>query len=143
MVRHYLIADRDPHIRHLCRRFLRARGHEAEIAATGLECMIQLREKSPAILVLDPELPWGGGAGVLEVLWDEQPVRSPIVLLTMNSNQDQQTPMASSRGSIAASLPRPRNLCELMTFVDQMEAAADLSDVVENDSNSPRSGPWK
>ena len=34
-----------------------------------LECLAQLRQWRPDVLVLDADLPWGSGLGVLSVMW--------------------------------------------------------------------------
>jgi CheY-like chemotaxis protein len=36
------------------------------VCHTGLECLLMLAENPPEILVIDLEIPWGGGDGVLE-----------------------------------------------------------------------------
>ena len=36
--------------------------------SSGLECVARLRERVPDVLVLEPQLPWGGGEGVLAIM---------------------------------------------------------------------------
>ena len=37
-------------------------------ARSGLECLANLRVQAPDVLVLEPQLPWGGADGLLEVM---------------------------------------------------------------------------
>ena len=76
-----LLADRDAFLLAACRDCLCQRGATVATATTGLECIQALRSFAPDVLVLEAELPWGGGDGVLAVL-DEQPgLRPPRVIL--------------------------------------------------------------
>ena len=40
----------------------------------ALDCVSQLREETPDVLVLDPALPWGGGDGVLALMREDKTV---------------------------------------------------------------------
>ena len=60
MNRRLLFAEGDPD---LCRRyeiFFDEFGYEVETASDGLDCLEKLRQATPAVLVLDSELRWGG-----------------------------------------------------------------------------------
>ena len=63
-----LLADADANLVGLYQRFLLGRGFRARVVHNALDCMSQLREKAPDVLVLDPGLPWGGGGGVLALM---------------------------------------------------------------------------
>lgn len=41
---------------------------EVATAVNGLECVSSLRASVPDVLVLEPQLPWGGGNGVLATM---------------------------------------------------------------------------
>jgi DNA-binding response OmpR family regulator len=58
-------------------------GFDVEVASNGLECLKLLHELRPDVVVLDWEIPWGGGEGVLSVLQDEFG-SLPVVLSTWN-----------------------------------------------------------
>jgi len=76
-----LIADRDPQFSDLLQNFLSGRGYKVEAASDGLECVAKLQRTTPAAVVLDLELLWGGGDGVLSWL-REEPTNSglPVIL---------------------------------------------------------------
>jgi DNA-binding NtrC family response regulator len=66
-----LIAD--PHARLAAeyRALLRLSGYAVETAGDGLECIARIRSFHPDLVVLEPDIPWGGGDGVLTVLGEE------------------------------------------------------------------------
>ena len=59
---------------------LRQRGAIVTTASTGLECLERLRDFVPDVLVLDPELLWGGGDGVLAVIHEQPELRPAFVV---------------------------------------------------------------
>ncbi len=77
-----LIADGDAELCDVYRRFSTERGYEVETSADGLDCVRKLRQVTPAVLVLDLELPWGGGDGVLGWLREEPQFLPSRVVLT-------------------------------------------------------------
>lgn len=54
--------------------------YQVETAGDGLECLTKLRKYLPSVLVLDLELLWGGGAGVLARM-REDPTLSMIPVM--------------------------------------------------------------
>lgn len=69
-----LLADADANLVGLYQRFLLGRGFRARVVHNALDCVSQLREETPDVLVLDPLLPWGGGDGVLALMREDQTV---------------------------------------------------------------------
>ena len=82
MKQRLLIADRDAELCEVLRRFLTERGYEVETSTDGLDCLAKLRQVTPAVLVLDLELLWGGGDGVLAWLREEPQFLPSRVVLT-------------------------------------------------------------
>ncbi len=60
-----LFADHDELLLDTYATFFRKLSWETAVATSGLQCIEQLRTFRPDVLVLEPELPSGGGAGVL------------------------------------------------------------------------------
>jgi DNA-binding response OmpR family regulator len=58
-------------------------GFEVQIVNNGLDCLNALHTFEPDVLVLEQELPWGGGDGVLDVMHDvyELPL-VPVFIIT-------------------------------------------------------------
>ena len=56
---------------------------EVVTAPNGLVCVERLREQVPDVLVLEPQLPWGGGDGVLAMMHDVLDIGTvPVMILT-------------------------------------------------------------
>jgi DNA-binding response OmpR family regulator len=62
-----LVADPDESLLEGYRRHL-PEDFELATATNGMECLASLRERTPDVLVLEPQLLWGGGDGVLAVM---------------------------------------------------------------------------
>jgi two-component system response regulator MprA len=77
-----LIADSDAELRGVYQRFITSRGYEVETASDGVDCLAKLRQATPAVVVLDLGLPWGGGDGVLAWLREERAGSDVAVILT-------------------------------------------------------------
>lgn len=60
---------------------LRANGIETHWVTSGVECIAELREFHPHLLVLDPTIPWGGGDGVLAVRDDDPELSDNLVMI--------------------------------------------------------------
>ena len=77
-----LIAEGDAELRTACQQFLARCRYHVETAADGLECLEKLRRLRPPVLVLDRELRWGGGDGVLAWLREHGDAAGVSVVLT-------------------------------------------------------------
>lgn len=77
-----LLADGDLIETYALSRFLTQHGFQVETAMGGLDCLKKLRRSPFEVLVLNLELPWGGGEGVLALLREEPDLGRIPVLLT-------------------------------------------------------------
>lgn len=78
-----LIAEPDRSLLVNYEEFLNHEGFEVAQATNGLECIARLREFGPDVLVLEPNLPWGWGDGVLAVMREQQDVPwVPVIIVT-------------------------------------------------------------
>jgi CheY-like chemotaxis protein len=76
-----LIADLDRDLCDLYRRFFSDQGWQVQISGGSLECLAQLRQRPPHLLILDLDLPWGGADGLLAVMRDDPDLaRVPVIL---------------------------------------------------------------
>lgn len=82
-----LIADPDKSLQTMYRDSLFQEDFEISAALTGLECMDRLREDTPDVLVLEPQLPWGGGEGVLAMM-GENPKLATVPVMVLTSCRD-------------------------------------------------------
>jgi CheY-like chemotaxis protein len=118
-----LIAEADEDLLEIHRTFLAKNGYEVETASGGLECLAKLRRLVPDVLVLDLELLWGGGAGVLALLQEDFPAGSvPVVLLTCGISR---LPLSEPAAPPAVQcLRKPFRLPELLDIVRSAVAQA-------------------
>jgi DNA-binding response OmpR family regulator len=115
-----LVADGDAALCAAYQRFLGERGYEVEIASDGLDCVKKLGRVRPAVLVLDLELHWGGGDGVLAWLREEGAAAGVPVVLTAAASD---SPMvANFEPPVVTFLPKP---FALTTLLESVRAAAD------------------
>jgi CheY-like chemotaxis protein len=106
-----LVTDSDPELADLFRLFLVEMGYVVETASKALECLERLRRNPPDVLVLDRELLWGGGDGVLARLREEGPVPVPAVVLTTGDDADPPEPLGAP---VVACLRKPFTLAKLL-----------------------------
>jgi carbon storage regulator len=77
-----LIADPSEYLLTFYRDDLAQRGFKVEIAANGLDCLHKLQVFRPDVLVLEPNMPWGGD-GILAVMHEDPKTPSvPVMILT-------------------------------------------------------------
>ena len=81
-----LMADPDEALVAGYREPLLQRGFELITARSDWECMDRLRECVPRVLVLEPELPGGGGDGVLAVM-SEDPQLAAVAVVVLASRR--------------------------------------------------------
>jgi CheY-like chemotaxis protein len=113
-----LLADADEPFLEIMQSYLWDCGHEAEIAADGLECITILREFVPDVLVLDGELLWGGCDGVVEHMRDNHLLcRIPIILIADTVREFYRPAYAQ----VSARLRKPFRLSDLL---DQLVSAS-------------------
>jgi DNA-binding response OmpR family regulator len=78
-----LMADPDESLQTEFRGPLLQEGFELVAAASGLDCIARMRERVPDVLVLEPQLPWGGGEGVLGIMGEVPEFANlPVMILT-------------------------------------------------------------
>ena len=126
-----LIADHEAALADAIRNYLIARGYKAEAATTGLQCQELLGTFKPALLVLNSEILWGGGDGILEWLIQEEPLMSPMVIVFSGSGITERL-----ETWVDARIDRPESLSDLLGFVSQLESLAWWSQSPGRDSTS-------
>jgi DNA-binding response OmpR family regulator len=82
-----LLADRDETLLAQYREFLLRDGFDVITAFDGLDCVAKLRLFVPDILVVDPGLLWGGGEGVIAMMY-EDPLVPFIPVLVLAEAED-------------------------------------------------------
>jgi DNA-binding response OmpR family regulator len=78
-----LMADPDDSLYPAYRRRLSEEGFELVAVSNGVECVARMRERVPDLLVIEPQLPWGGGEGVLAIMGEIPELATvPVMVLT-------------------------------------------------------------
>jgi two-component system KDP operon response regulator KdpE len=125
-----LIADGDAELCDLYQRFMAARGYEVETASDGLACLAMLRQSMPTVIVLDQDLRWGGGSGVLAWLREEKAAPGVAVILTTTS----WSPVNASAvvdPPVVKCLPKPFTLSVLLESVHSAVAQGEATTLRE------------
>lgn len=82
-MRHLMVASALGTFTERIEQYFSLRGYHVDIVHDGVECIEAAQQTPPHALVLDWDLPWGGGAGVLACLRETTATASiPVVLLT-------------------------------------------------------------
>lgn len=91
-----LLADPDESLRLAYRGPLFEEGFELVAATGGVECMERMVKHVPDVLVIEPQLPWGGGAGVLAMM-GVNPALAAVPVMILTSCRDAHLMQAVSR----------------------------------------------
>jgi two-component system response regulator MprA len=118
-----LLADDDVTRRTFFAKFLEYKGYAVTTAAGGLECLSQLARFVPDVVVLDLDLPWGGGDGVIARMEEELgPLCPPVVLMTNRPSSEM--PPGILTPPVIQCLRRPFRLTDLVDSLRTAEYVA-------------------
>ena len=125
MAMRLIVADSDESILERCKEYCSLNGIAMRTARGGVECLAELRRSTPDVLVLDAELPWGGGDGVLAVMGeDDSLARIPVVVLS------RETGVAPGPGrfppNVVGQLVKP---LDVATLLESATSAADCGEL--------------
>lgn len=112
-----LVVDDDPGLREVLVEALEREGYVVEWASTGSEALRTIRERRPAVMVLDVHLPDMTGIDLLEQMQSVVSERPPILLMT----GDYRIPRVAGVGAVFF---KPLNLESLIRAVKASSRAA-------------------
>jgi DNA-binding response OmpR family regulator len=82
MKRHLLVASASGAVAGRIEQLFSHRGYRVDVVEGGVECLAKIQRMAPDALILDWDLPWGGGAGVLACLREtDATANRPVILL--------------------------------------------------------------
>ena len=124
MAMRLLVADADEKLLDQCEAYSSQQGVVLQTARGGVECVAALRRRPPDVLVLDAELPWGGGDGVLTLMCeDDSLARVPVVLL--GSDAGAGVDLGRFSANVVGRLVKP---LDAATIFDSAASAADCGE---------------
>jgi len=111
-----LIADGDDYLSDIYTRYFSLHGYKVQTATGGVECATNLRRSTPDVLVLDMDLPWGGGEGVLAMMREDGIVPSTLTVLLASDASDDSPPAPNGSADVRC-LRKPFDLRELLDCI--------------------------
>jgi len=114
-----LIADDEPHIRHLVGTKLKLAGYNVLVASNGQDCLELAREHHPSLIVTDFQMPMLSGFEMSQALAEDQSTSDiPIILLTARGHKITQEELDTT--GIRMVMDKPFGPSDLMTRVRGM-----------------------
>lgn len=113
-----LIVDDNPGVRQLLYDILSDIGHEVIMASDGLEAIAKVRERVPALILMDVKMPGLNGIDALLEIRKYAPV-VPVIMITAYTEQNMVT-NAKKSGLIEYYLSKPFDLDELRQLVSSI-----------------------
>lgn len=114
-----LIADDEPHIRHLVGTKLKLAGFNVLIASNGQDCLQLAREHRPELIVTDYQMPVLSGFEMSQALAGDQDTASiPVILLTARGHKLSDDDLSTT--SIQMVIDKPFGPSDLITRVKGM-----------------------
>ena len=121
-----LIADDEPHIRHLVGTKLKMAGFNVLVASNGQDCLALAKEHKPNLIVTDYQMPVLSGFEMSQALAsDEELSGIPIILLTARGHKLTEEDLAKT--SIRMVIDKPFGPTELINRVKGMLEERDLA----------------
>lgn len=113
-----LIADRDQAFLSVAQQYLSRHGHEVKTATNGLESVAIMHRDVPDAVVLQRELLWGGGDGVLALMqppsgWS----KIPVILTSDGGISEESCPITCPQ--LVAQLQKPYRLEDLLGHLQE------------------------
>lgn len=114
-----LIADDEPHIRHLVGTKLKLAGFNVLVASNGQDCLQLAREHRPELIVTDYQMPVLSGFEMSQALAADQDTASiPVILLTARGHKLTDDDLSTT--SIQMVIDKPFGPSDLITRVKGM-----------------------
>jgi CheY-like chemotaxis protein len=121
MVQRVLVGDDNEQMRRLIVELLEAEGYEVSEARDTGQVLEQVAHSRPDLLILDVQMPGGGGIEALRAIRSD-PSNAAIPVLLLSGSVDLQVDLASEVGA-DAQLPKPFRIEEFREAVGTLLAA--------------------
>ncbi len=118
-----LIADDEPHIRHLVGTKLRLAGFDVLIASNGQDCLQMAREHRPELIVTDYQMPVLSGFEMSQALTEDPNTAAiPVILLTARGHKLSQDDLSTT--TIQMVIDKPFGPNDLITRIKDVLSQA-------------------
>ena len=114
-----LIAESDTAMAESYESFFSREGFAVETAGDGLDCLTRVSRSMPDVMVLEYELPWGGGDGVLARFREESPLL-PIAVVLVTCDNSPEDLSHEFTPPVVGCLQMPFRLHELLEMVREI-----------------------
>jgi DNA-binding response OmpR family regulator len=109
-----VIADSDELLLAVYRAFLAAEGYDAITVTNGLDCLEALKKTETCMLVIDPEIPWGGD-GIAALMREDSDLPAvPVLFLTRRPEAVTEASLPASRYAILMKPVAPAIVCRIV-----------------------------
>jgi DNA-binding NtrC family response regulator len=120
-----VIADADELLLAVYRAFLAAEGYDAVTVNNGLDCLQAMKKAETGMLVIDPEIPWGGG-GIAALMGEDLPA-VPVLFLTRHPEAVAEASLPPSRYAILMKSVSPAVVCNIVRTLTARPAIKEFS----------------
>lgn len=115
---HILIADDEPDIRQTLRVFLETAGYRVSEAGDGMEALRLAKAASPALILLDLNMPGPNGLTVLKKLKADPVFKASVMVLT--GGTDMESALAGIAAGADAYMTKPVTRDQLLAQVTEL-----------------------
>lgn len=137
MKRHLLVASAFGAIAQRIEHFFSNRGYRIDTVDGGVDCLREVQRLAPDALILDWDLPWGGGAGVLARLSEiRMAIKMPVILLTENIMNIMDDPVLQAPITHCLQIP-----CDVRSLYLAVDAALTPKDHSSKPANTLETRP--
>jgi DNA-binding response OmpR family regulator len=115
---HILIVDDEPDIRQTLRVFLETAGYRVSEAGNAMEALRLAKVASPALILLDLNMPGPGGLTVLKKLKADPGFRASVMVLTAGTDMD--SALAGIAAGADAYMTKPVTRDQLLAQITEL-----------------------
>jgi DNA-binding response OmpR family regulator len=115
---HILIVDDEPDLRQTLRVFLETAGYRVSEAGGGMEALRLAKAASPALILLDLNMPGPGGLTVLKKLKADPVFKASVMVLTAGA--DMESALAGIAAGADAYMTKPFTRDQLLAQVTEL-----------------------
>lgn len=127
-----VIADSDEMLLAVYKAFLAAEGFDAVTVNNGLDCLEAMKKAGTCMLVIDPEIPWGGG-GIVALMREQTDLPAvPVLFLTSHPEAVTEAVLPPSRYAILIKPVAPTTVASFVRTLAETPGSAPRYDYISD-----------